>query len=1029
MSPYALPNPSRRAPRAALLWLALAALLGTSLAACGQAAGPGGAPTPAPTAADGSPGASGSLTATQAVSVTAAYTETDLVSSVRQLVFEGRRSGEGYFSPDGKQMIFQSERAADNPFYQQYILDLTSGESTLLSPGIGKTTCGWFHPTADKVLFASTHEDPAAQAKMTEELELRAKGEQRRYEWAFDDQFELYERPIAGGELKNLTRSPGYDAEGSWSPDGSQIVFTSNRLAYSQPPTGEDKALFEQDNGYLADIYLMDADGGNVRRLTDTKGYDGGPFFSPDGRQIVWRRFNAAGDKAEVWLMNADGTEQRQITHLDTLSWAPFFHPSGDYLIFSTNKHGFQNFELYLADAAGEKEPLRVTFTDGPDVLPIFAPDGRQLSWVTRRGIEGLGQIFLADWNDARARELLALAPAQGSAVYQDSAPAGPTQDLAALTSADILPADAQVHVTALTGEAMDGRLTGTPGEAAATRYVADAFGALGLSPAGTQGYFQPFAFTSGVELGQPNMLVVQLGDGSELEPVVDEEWRPLAFSKPGSADFAELVFAGYGLDVPAEDGQPAYDSYGDLDVAGKWVVVLRYVPEDVSPERRQVLNRYSSLRFKAAEARDRGAAGLLVVSGPGSQAKDDLVALKYDGTVGGASLPAASIGDALAGRLFTQAGQDLAASQQALDGGEILPGFALPGAKVGAHFTLDFDEGTGRNVIGRLQVADKPSDEVVVLGAHVDHLGHGEAGDSLARPEEQGQVHPGADDNASGVAGLIEIAQHLADKAARGELTGERDFVFAAWSGEELGLLGSNHYVKALKEASGEADLYPQVAAYLNMDMIGRLKDKLVLQGVASSPFWKAAIEKRNVPVGLPLALSDDTYLPTDATSFYLAGVPILAAFTGAHGEYHSPRDKADLVDYADLAKTARLIGLLAEDVSAAEAPPAYVAVAAPARGASGGRSGRAYLGTIPDYAESAVEGVLLSGISTDSPAAKAGLKSGDVLVGLAGQELGNIYDFTKVLDGLKIGQEVEVVVLRDGQRLTLKVTPAARE
>lgn len=957
----------------------------------------------------------------------ASHTEADLLTSTHQLVFEGRRSGEGYFSSDSRYMIFQSERVAGNPFFQEFLLDLMTGDTRQLSSGVGKTTCGWIHPGGRKVLFASTHEDPEARAKMTKELTDRTNATARRYEWQFDDRYEIYESPIGGGEFKNLTQSPGYDAEGSWSPDGTKIAFASNRIAYTQPMSAEDKKAFDQDNGYMADIYIMDADGSNVRRLTESKGYDGGPFFSPDGRRIVWRRFNLAGDKAEIWTMTVDGSDKRQITGMNALSWAPYYHPSGDYIIFSTNRHGMQNFELYIVDAAGMKEPVRVTFTDGPDVLPVFTPDGKKLSWVTRRGIEGSGQIFVADWNDGMARKLLALAPVPDQTSYRTGG-GSPAADMSS-TSTEIRAEDARLYVTKLASPAMEGRLTGTPGEAMATDYVAKVFASVGLIPAGDDGFYQPFRFTSGVQLDGTNVLSIKLKDGTEFEPAIDKEWRPLAFSKTGSIGFADLVFAGYGMNVPVSGSQSAYDSYGDLDVKDKWVVVLRYQPENVTPERRQYLSPYANLRFKAIEARDREAAGMLVVSGPTSQARDQLVPLRYDGTVAGAPIPAASINDALAAKLFAAAGRDLVEVQKQLDDGKPLPGFPLPGAQAGAHFTLKLQEATGRSVIGRLQVGAQPSRQIVVLGAHVDHLGRGEGANSLAKPEERGQIHFGADDNASGIAGLLEIAQNLSAGVAEGGLkTLRRDLVFAAWSGEELGLLGSNHFVKMLKNSTGQSTIYPTVSAYLNMDMIGRLQEKLILQGSGSSPFWKPDIERRNVPIGLHIGLSDDAFLPTDATSFYVVGVPILAAFTGAHGDYHTPRDTSDKLDYENLARIAKLVALIAEDVSAAAEPPAYMQMQQKGTGPSR-RTGRAYLGTIPDYAESDIIGVKLQGVSAGSPAAKAGVEGGDILVELAGQSITNIYDFTKVLDGLKIGQEVGMAVTRAGRRLELKVTPAARE
>lgn len=461
----------------------------------------------------------------------------------------------------------------------------------------------------------------------------------------------------------------------------------------------------------------------------------------------------------------------------------------------------------------------------------------------------------------------------------------------------------------------------------------------------------------------------------------------------------------------------------------GKWVVALRYLPEDVDAERRQHLNRYASLRYKAMEARDRGAVGLLVVSGPTSNVKEQLVPLRFDASVAGTSIAAASVTDAWAEGLFGKSGHTLAAAQAALDGGEAVAGFALPGHQIGAHFTLTFDTGKGRNVVGRLQVGQAPSAEQIIIGAHVDHLGHGGAGDSLAKPEEKDKIHYGADDNASGVAGLIEIAQFLADEHADGRLAdARRDIVFAAWSGEELGILGSSHYVKAYGDDPKAESIYPAAAAYLNMDMIGRLHDGVILQGIGSSTGWRRLIEQRNVAIGLPLTLSDDTFLPTDATSFYLKGVPILAAFTGAHSEYHTPRDTPERLDYVALAKIARLMSGITVSLARADAPLDYVAAKAPEqRPSSGGR--RVYLGTIPDYADTGVAGVLLSGVAEGGPAEQGGLKAGDVIVELAGQKVENIYDYTKSLDALKIGQAIKVIVDRDGQRITLTVTPGSRE
>ena len=271
--------------------------------------------------------------------------EADFLKNPRQLIFEGMRSGEGYFRPDGKALVFQSERDASNPFYQIYALDLVSGDTRRISPGVGKTTCGFFQSNSGQILFSSTHEDPEALAKQKVELEFRASGKTRRYSWDYDPEYEIYTANQDGSMLKRLTHSPGYDAEASFSPDGSLVVFTSTRAAYPlKDLSPADRARFEKDPAYFADLYVMNADGTNVRRVTSTPGYDGGPFFSPDGRRIVWRRFDAGGMNADIYSAAVDGTDVKRLTDFGCMSWAPYFHPSQKYVVFTANKLGFDNF-------------------------------------------------------------------------------------------------------------------------------------------------------------------------------------------------------------------------------------------------------------------------------------------------------------------------------------------------------------------------------------------------------------------------------------------------------------------------------------------------------------------------------------------------------------------------------------------------------------------------------------------------------------------------------------------------------------
>ncbi len=988
-------------PRLSFSWTLAPRILAATLMGC--AGLPGSSPTPPPAPAP----------------------PPSLLGGINQLSFQGLRAGEGYFSRDGHRLIFQSEREPGNPFYQIYTLDLRNGQATRVSPGIGKATCGWIHPGGARALFASTHLDPAAETKQENEYALREEGKQRRYAWDYDPNYDLFSVPLnAPGETipQALTTTPGYDAEGSWSPNGREILFASNRHAYAEGAEVDENQL-ARDPAYFIDLYIMDSSGRNIRRLTDSPGYDGGPFFSPDGERIVWRRFSPDGATAEIYSMKTDGSDVRQLTDLGVLSWAPFYHPSGEYLIFTTNLHGHANFELYLVDTRGEKPPVRVTHSDGFDGLPVFSPDGEELVWTSNRTVPGTSQLFRATWNDARARALLDLPDKAGPS-------AAPLLPLPLQTDDRIREADLRAHVEALSSDITEGRMTGTAGERIATSYVARAFRAIGLEPAGDGGtFFQSFGFTAGVSLGQGNRLaVLRRASNTTSSFEVDTDWRPFAFSSEGEVALSPVVYAGYGIVAPAGESQKAIDHYGDLDVQDRWVLVFRHVPMDLSPESRQHLHRYSSLRYKAMVARDRGARGLLVVSGPNSQVRSELAPLRFDVSLAGTSIAAVSISDALAGVLLSGSGKSLGDLHDLADSASESRGFELPGAEVSSNIVLVHQRRTGRNVIGRLQVGPEPSEDFILVGAHVDHLGRGENSSSLAGESEEGAIHPGADDNASGVASMIEVAEELASGLGDGELSGRRDLVFAAWSGEELGLLGSSHWAGPASPHSTKSALADRVAAYLNFDMVGRLDSAVSLYGVGSSPVWPGEIERANVRLALPILPQQDSQLPTDATVFFNQGVPILAAFTGAHSDYHTPRDRADKLDYASMQKIAQLVGEIAISLSNLPEKPAFIAGEA-GHGNLGPANIRVYLGTLPDYAQSNVKGLALAGVTKGGPAETGGIRAGDIVVEVAGRPIENIYDYTYALDALKVGEAIQIVVLRGDDRLAFEIKPVSRD
>lgn len=925
-----------------------------------------------------------------------------LLGDARQMTFVGPKSGEGYFSPDGKKMIFQSEREPGNPFYQMYVMDLLTGNTTRVSPGHGKTTCGWIHPSMKKVLYSSTHLDPETKKKTQDEYESRKKAVKARYSWSFDDNYDIFTSDLQGKNIQRLTKEKGYDAEGSYSPDGQWIAFASNRAGYTETLTGEDKKLFDQDSSYMMDIYIMKADGTQVKRLTNSKGYDGGPFFSADGKKITWRRFSPNGSTAEIFTMNVDGSDQKQITHLKSMSWAPFFHPSGDYVIFGSSVLGYSNFELFIVDAAGTKAPVRVTFDEGFDGLPVFTPDGNGLSW-THRNEKGESQILIAKWDDALARKLLGLSaqdPAQGS------------------LSPDVRVEDIKKWVYYLSSPEMQGRGTGTGEEKVYTEKLAQLLKSWGLEGAGPKGsFFQTFEFTSGVNLGPQNSLEVVGSYAKKFE--LSKDYEPVSFSKVGEFREAPIVFAGYGIKAPASDKEVEYNSYKGLDVKGRWVMVLTDLPADISPARRHYLNLYSRLQHKVTVAKNEGAVGILVINGPLSGVPDKFGKVKFEGSLSESTLGVLRLSTPAATELLKYAGHDLSSLQKTLDKGDSIEAVSIPSAYVKAKIDLQFQKSQGTNVIAKLPI--KGAKSAVLIGAHGDHLGFGQFGNSLARGPEVGRPHYGADDNASGVSGVMELAHHYANLKKTSPHKLQKNLYFAVWSGEELGNLGSSYFAKEAVKHNLEA--------YINMDMIGRLKDRLFVQGLGSADNWTRIAEEVGIRTATPMIIQEDPYLPTDSLALYMAGIPTANFFTGSHGEYHTPRDVADLINYEGVAKVLNAVQGFTDLLTDSKVQMVKYVKVASAQSKMEGRTFRVYLGTIPDYSQEGVKGVRITGASKDSPGEMAGLKDKDIITEFDGTKIENLYDYVYTLQSVKPNKETTIKVLRDGKPLELKITPKLKE
>lgn len=564
---------------------------------------------------------------------------------------------------------------------------------------------------------------------------------------------------------------------------------------------------------------------------------------------------------------------------------------------------------------------------------------------------------------------------------------------------------EVQKHVKYLASDQLEGRKTGTKGGEAAARYIANEFESYGLKPVGHHGtYFQNFDFVAGIKLGEVNTLALGVA-GKTLNLEINKDFRPLGFSTSEAFD-GGIVFVGYGI----SDTAKKLDDYADVDVSGKAVLVLRNAPpsemgRDFSP--------YASLRYKASKAKEKGAKAIIVVTGPEDSDNDDLIRLTYDNAMGNAGFPAMNITRKAADKAMALAGVTVKELQKKMNESKQSNSFLLKDVNLSARISLKEVRQTAINVVGFLEGRDESlKNQIIVFGAHYDHLGMGGESSGSLRPDTAA-VHHGADDNASGTAGLMELAQAFAgDKENL-----KRSMLFIAFAGEELGVLGSAYYVNH--------PVFPleQTVAMLNMDMIGRMNNRtLIVYGVGTSPGFEALATKYNKDSTFVLKLNKDGYGPSDHSSFYAKRIPVFNFFTDIHSDYHRPTDTYDRLNYPGEEKILRYIGAIATELNATTDKPQYVAVEMPRQPAAG-RSTRVTMGTIPDFGEQ-VQGFKISGVRPGGPAAKAGLLGGDVIVKFGKVEIKNLYDFNYALGEHKPGDEVEVVFKRGNDTKTVKVT-----
>jgi aminopeptidase YwaD len=545
-------------------------------------------------------------------------------------------------------------------------------------------------------------------------------------------------------------------------------------------------------------------------------------------------------------------------------------------------------------------------------------------------------------------------------------------------------------HVRYLADDALEGREVGSPGARCAADYIAAVFQELGLEGAGPQGsFFQSFQVRMGSALGKGNELRIA---GRSMN--YETDWTSFGFSSSDKVS-APLIYGGSGVSMPGGEE----DAYAHLELEGKIVVV-----EGADPHGSGMVTMGADPHFKASVAAGRGAAGILILLGDGKSLPNPMFEQRPSVRV-----PAAAISGAAAQSI-----------REAAEAGE----------------TADLDTNIlprmveARNVVAMIPGSSPTvGREVVILGAHYDHLGFG--GDGSLAPDER-TVHNGADDNASGTAALMAAARTIMESGQKPA----RSILFLAFTGEEKGLWGSSQYVKD--------PLVPleNTVAMINMDMVGRLRENtLTVYGTGTAEEWPALLDELNQGQPEPFVITSiaDGFGPSDHSTFYGESIPVLMLFTNTHSEYHRPDDDWWLINPGGMERIAAIAADVAMEVAGSASGEAMALTLV--EGAEDPHGGGmpadqdapttpgygAYMGTIPDMTPQEF-GVRITGVREESPAEKAGLQAGDVLVELGGKEISDLYAYTYVLREHKPGDEVTAVVLREGERLSFQAVLGVR-
>ncbi|MEW6654201.1 MAG: M28 family peptidase [Bacteroidota bacterium] len=573
----------------------------------------------------------------------------------------------------------------------------------------------------------------------------------------------------------------------------------------------------------------------------------------------------------------------------------------------------------------------------------------------------------------------------------------------------DITAEEIKAHINFLASDAMKGRFTGSPGERLAGDYIHTQFESYGLKPAFNGKWFQEFPFIEKVELTKSNTLNFSV-DGKDINLTIKKDFTTIGFSGKAKVS-GELVFAGYGI----SSSKLSYDDYNGIDVKDKIVLVMRSHPEHDSS--RSEFERFMTLRNKANNAREKGAAGFVVVNGWLPKNDDILPEPRYDGAAGMKGFPVMQVSRAFIDEILKNQGISFADVQKQIDISKKPNSFLIKNVNVDLAAEAVEIQKIARNVGGLIEGNDPVlKNEYIVIGGHYDHLGIDHLKEASMHKGADKQIHNGADDNASGTTGVLEIAEKFA--SMKNEL--RRSIIFLAFSGEELGILGSTYYTN-----NPSVDI-SNITAMINMDMVGRLNEEnnLTIIGTGTSSRWKEILNEKN-NYGFKLAMSEGGSGGSDHQAFSNKSIPVLFFFSGTHSDYHKPSDDIEKINFSGQEKILKFAFDVVNEVQKAEKRLDYIKVQEAAQRPTG--RARVTVGSVPEFGYSG-NGYKLSGTTEGSPAAKAGLIAGDIIIKFGPKIVGNIYDFMYAVQDYKAGDKVDIIVLRDGKEITFTLELTAR-